>query len=349
MQILKLSEDHKQQYEQFVAANNSGSFLQSWGWGEFQTKLGKSVIHYGIFSDENLNDKKSSSQTLVGSVQFFKTKIPHLPGYYLYAPYGPLLSLDVSSNDFQKIISELVSEIKIDFADCWFIRFEPKDNLQTAGQTTVHIQPGKTLVTDLSKSLEELQSEMHQKTRYNIKVADKHNISIESEISVSPQHGFHIAELVELLTKTSSRQKFKSYDRDYYENLIDFFVLHSPQTDCKVSLYKALYNKKLVAGAIMVDHGSTRTYLFGGSSYDDKNLMAPYALHWQAMQDAKNNGLTKYDWWVIETATGQTPGFVQFKLKWGGQQISYPSAIDIVQKNGWYFIYKILRKLNRWL
>lgn len=338
MKILKLSEDYKQQYIEFVAANDSGSFLQSWGWGEFQSYQGKPVVRYGVFENDNL-------EKLICTVQFFKTKVPHLPGYYLYAPYGPLFKKQDSKN----LISELMSQVKSDFPECWFVRLESKNELQIEGQKTVHIQPGKTLVTDLTKSIDELQAKMHQKTRYNIKVAAKHNIVIESEINASPQHGFHITEIVSLLTKTSDRQKFKSYGKDYYEKLIDFFILHSRETDCKISLYKALYNKKLVAGAIMVDHGTTRTYLFGGSSDEDKNLMAPYALHWRAMQDAKNKELKNYDWWGIETATGQTPGFVQFKLKWGGKQISYPTAIDNVQNKGWYFIYKILRKLNRWL
>ncbi len=337
MTIVRLEQQHQKEYESFVAAHASGSFLQSWGWGEFQTQLGKEVIRYGIFE----------TSKLTGTVQFLKIRIPHLPGYYLYAPYGPVIKIGIEDVDVKILFDNLITKIKIELADCWFIRFEPKQNLNLIGVSTIRTQPGKTLVTDLNKSSDDMQTEMHPKTRYNIKVADKHNIIIESEISVSPQHGFHIAELVELLTQTSSRQKFRSYDKDYYQQMIDFFVLHSRATDCKVSLYKALYNKQLVAGAIMIDHGKTRTYLFGGSNDQYRNLMAPYALHWRAMQNAKKAGLTKYDWWGIETATGQTPGFVQFKLKWGGEQVTYPPAVDVINKNGWYRIYKLFRKLNR--
>ncbi len=338
MLIRKLTTDDQNQYSNFVATNSGGSFLQSWGWGEFQIQLNRSVVRYGIFEKEQM----------VATVQFIKTPVPHLNGFYLYSPYGPVVSETLNKNtNSKKLINELTQQVILDYPDCWFVRYEPKQDLQIEGAATPRIQPGKTLVTNLTDSLETILVGMHQKNRYNIKVAEKHNVVVESEISVSPQHGFHITELLDLLTQTSDRQKFRSYDQNYYQKLIDFFVLHSRENDCKVSLYKALYNKHLVAGAVMIDHGTTRTYLFGGSDNSQRNLMAPYALHWQAIQDAKTAGLTSYDWWGIETASGETPGFVQFKLKWGGQQISYPSPVDIVNKGTWYLIYKLLRKINR--
>lgn len=338
MNAVKLTDQDKNAYDQFVAVSSDGSFLQSWDWGNFQTLFQKNAIRYAIYEN----------QKMIATVQLLQNKVPHLPGYYLYAPYGPVIA-DSEIKYSGEIIEQLIAQIKIDFPDCWFVRLESKMELNYTKHATetVRTQPGKTLVTDLSQSMEGLQEEMHQKTRYNIKVAAKHNIRVESEMSVSPQHGFHIAEFVALLTNTSGRQKFRGYAQEYYKSLIDFFVLHYKGSGCKVSLYKAFYEKRLVAAAIMIDHGTTRTYLFGGSSESDKSLMAPYAIHWQAMIDAKAAGLTRYDWWGIETASGKTPGFVQFKLRWGGSEQNYPPVIDIVLDSAWYTIYKILRKLNR--
>lgn len=338
MQVVKLTDQEKNIYDQFVAVSSDGSFLQSWDWGNFQTTQGKTAVRYGVYE----------GQTLIATVQLLQTKVPRLPGYYLYAPYGPVIS-DSEAKYSEEILDSLIAQIKLDFPDCWFVRLESKTELNYAKHSTktVRIQPGKTFITDLSQSLDNLQDNMHHKTRYNIKVAAKHNIQVESEVNVSPQHGFHIAEFIELLTHTSDRQKFRDHGAEYYKGLIDFFILHNKEAKCKVSLYKAFYDKRLVAAAMMVDYGSTRTYLFGGSSENDKNLMAPYAIHWQAMMDAKNTGMTKYDWWGIETASGKTPGFVQFKLRWGGSEQSYPPVIDIVQNHTWYTIYKLLRKLNR--
>ena len=97
----------------------------------------------------------------------------------------------------------------------------------------------------------------------------------------------------------------------------------------------------------MIDHGFTRTYLFGGSDNEFRQIMAPYALHWQAMRDARAAGATVYDWWGAETATGTTPGFVTFKLRWGGTKKFYAGARDVVLNSRWYVAYNALRKVNR--
>lgn len=75
--------------------------------------------------------------------------------------------------------------------------------------------------------------------------------------------------------------------------------------------------------------------------------MAPFLMHWQAMQDAKAAGFAQYDFWGIETSSGETPGFVRFKLGFGGNQKQFPGAYDIVCDRLWYKIYSYARKINR--
>lgn len=332
MEVLKLTNENQEQYSNFVAAHSSGSFLQSWNWGEFQTSQNKIAVRYGVF--ENVNGNKN----LIAAVQLFHTKVPKLPGSYLYAPYGPLIAEEFSEKN-SEIISLMLAKIKTDFAKAWFIRFEPKDDLPIDGRPSVHIQPGSSLVTDLTSSEEELLADMHNKTRYNIKVAAKHGVTVNvGEIN---------DEAIELLVNTSDRQGYKSHPASYYINLLKYF--QNQNGDCKVQLYQAFSDNTCIASAVMVDHGFTRTYLFGGSDNEKRNLMAPYALHWQAIQDAKAVGKTSYDWWGTETATGATPGFVQFKLRWGGTQKFYAGARDIVMNSTWYLAYIALRKVNRFI
>jgi peptidoglycan pentaglycine glycine transferase (the first glycine) len=325
---LLLTEDHQQIYSEFVAAHTSGSFLQSWQWGEFQRSSGKVPVRYGVFDKSN---------NLIAAVQLLQTKVPRLPGTYLYAPYGPLVSSEIA--EVGELISSLITKVKTDFAQAWFIRIEPKDDLPIDGKPSVHIQPGSTLLTDLSLSEEDLMGVMHQKTRYNIKVAAKHGVTVNSNLAVSK-------EAIELLTETSRRQGYKSHPAAYYEQLLGYFAANQNK-DCNAVLYKAVHEGKCVAAAIMIDHGSTRTYLFGGSDNEQRNLMAPYALHWQAIADAKKLGMKTYDWWGAETATGATPGFVQFKMRWGGTKKFYAGTRDIVLNSKWYLAYNALRKVNR--
>lgn len=347
MKVIQLKEQDKQQYIDFVAAHPSGSFLQSWQWGEFQTTHSKQAVRYGVFDKTMDSEVGDSSLELICTVQFLLTKIPKLPGTYLYAPYGPLVSKNIDESILKTVLDSLLAQIKKDFSKAWFIRFEPQDTLPIDGKPTLHIQPGSTLVTDLTLSEEELLTAMHPKTRYNIKVAAKHDVTVQSELTASPQNGLRLKEAVALLTNTSKRQGYKSHPASYYMDMLTYFGLHNTNTDCKLSLYQAIYKNECVASAIMIDHGTNRTYLFGGSDSDNKNVMAPYALHWQAMRDAKAQGFTIYDWWGTETASGSAPGFVQFKLRWGGVQKFYSGARDIVLNSSWYLAYNALRKVNR--
>ncbi|HMQ01551.1 MAG TPA: peptidoglycan bridge formation glycyltransferase FemA/FemB family protein [Candidatus Doudnabacteria bacterium] len=305
------------EYDALLASQGASSFLQSWEWGEFQKLQGQKIFRYAF---ENENTEKITAQ-------FIEQIVPHLGGKYLYCPYGPVGNL--------ASLPAFISELKKQFPNHWLIRVEPQSEYPDIGQITIRIQPGKTLVTDLSKSLEQLLKEMHNKTRYNIKVAQKHNVKIKTAATKE-----EFEQALDLIISTSRRQNFSGHPRSYYEKLIS-----SSQVNAKV--YNAHWQDKLLASIIIIDYKDTRTYLFGASSDEHKNVMAPYLIHWQAMQDAKEQGLQFYDWWGVETSTGKQPGFVNFKLRWGGREISYPVAQDAVTKPVHYMVYKILRQLNR--
>lgn len=321
LKIVKNLETEK--FDRFVQEHDSGSFLQSPSWGNWMTTNKKTPHNFAVVDgDENI----------LLAAQVFETPIPKLRGTYLYIPYGPLIANSAGVG----ITKFFFEEIKKNFPKSLFTRVEPKEDIQINGKITKHIQPGKTLILDLTQSESELLSQMHHKTRYNIKVAGKHEVEIKISSS---------KEALGLIDQTSRRQGYKNHPLSYYQELVKFFTDNT--NTLKIQVYAAEYKNKILASAIMVDYGATRTYLFGGTSEEDRNVMAPYLMHWQAIKDAKNAGLKHYDFWGIETASGQTPGFVRFKLGWGGKQVQYPTPIDLVQKPLWYNGYKLLRSLNR--
>jgi peptidoglycan pentaglycine glycine transferase (the first glycine) len=327
MQLIELNPQHKESYNNFVATRVGGSFLQSWEWGEWQVSLGRKVSRYKI---------QDTNGEWVGAAQFIEMPIGNGKRYW-YCPYGPIIDLRFKIKDLRFLLQE-------QFSDAVFVRIEPKQLISTqAGKQvsltkTKNIQPGKTLVLDLTKTEEELLAGMHNKTRYNIKVAGKHGVVV----GVGGSN-----DAVDLISETSKRQGYTAQEKDYFKNMVSFFAEQGGNVN--LSVYRAVYNNMVLASAIIMDFGDTRTYLFGGSSDQNKNVMAPYLLHWQAILDAKQKGIKKYDFWGIETASGETPGFVRFKLGFGGEQVSYRGAYDVVQNRLWYTIYTIGRKLNRLL
>jgi len=344
--------------------------LQSWEWGEWQETLGRQAFRFWVLDD---------NQQTVASAQLIKMPLLFCK-YYFYCPYGP--TVDGKSEIRNPKFEIIFKELKTKFPNAVFLRFEFKSfsdfgfSASDLGfKKTYNIQPAKTLIIDLSKREDQLLSEMHPKTRYNIRLAQKHKVIIEKDLVVTPRHGLYFKEVLQQIIETTKRQGFKGHSKDYYINLIDFFALKKQDSSLKIHIYKALLQKQLLASGIMVDFGNTRTYLFGGSSQNFKHVMAPHLLHWQAIMDAKETGFKFYDFWGIETSSGKTAGFARFKLGFAppsasilgsrgqsdpgsstprlgsgssaGQIENYPGAYDIVQDKVWYQLYRISRFLNR--
>lgn len=341
MHLLELSESEKPRYHQFVAYHPQSSFLQAWEWGEWQKRLGNSVKRFIVINE---------AEEILLAAQVIIQGIGKIKRQYLYVPYGPILSIDSTPNEQKNVVQFFIAQLREYFPQAIFIRLEPKQtilDLAAIAKKTLNIHPSKTTVLDLSKPESDLLAAMHPKTRYNIKVAKKHEVKIISELVVVPGKGLHLPEVLDLLMLTARRQRYKTHGKQYYKNLIDFFGILPHPRDFDITIYKAFYNNELLATGIMADYGRTRTYLYGGTDVRNKQVMAAYALHWQAIQDAQSKGLECYDFFGTETSSGHEAGFVRFKLGFAGNTEEYPGAYDIVWHRAWYNIYTVIRFLNR--
>ncbi len=338
MNLVELHDLDKNKYNHFIANQKSGSFLQSWDWGSWQEQLGRTVFRFAL---------EDNTKVWLGAAQFIKMPL-FGKKYYLYSPYGPVF---ISENETQSL-EIFLKELKLKFPDMLFVRIEPKAMSLKALDTlhpikTTNIQPGRTLIVDLTKDNDLLLNEMHPKSRYNIKVAQRHGVVVEREFDLTVGHGLFFDEAINLIVKTAMRQKYHTHPRSYYEKLMNFFALNHRGGELKASLYKAKYQNKILASAIIIDFGNTRTYLFGGSGQENRNVMAPYLMHWQAILDAKKMGLRFYDLDGLETSAGKQAQFARFKQGFGGFTEDYLGAYDIVLNGLWYNVYKVVRGTNR--
>lgn len=338
MQAQKVNSTTSSQFSQFVKDNNA-SFLQSLEWGEWQKSLGRKAFQYLVTDDSPLL-----------AAQLIQHQLP-LGKYYLYCPYGPVLGkqLAVSSEQLAEASEALFNQLQQDFPDCLFVKLEPISNLalgQMANvkcQVSTRIQPASTLLLDLTKSTEKLQSEMHTKNRYNIRVAERHGVTIEHGQLIA---GEEVAKIVELICSTTERQDYNGHPRSYYQKFVEFFSSQNSKEELNVQWYAAFLQGQMLAGAIFVDFGDTRDFLFGGSSAEHKEAMASFLMQWQSIQDAKATGLKVYDFGGTETSSGETPGFVRFKLRFGGTQVQHPGAVDATWHNFQYKLFKLAKKVR---
>jgi lipid II:glycine glycyltransferase (peptidoglycan interpeptide bridge formation enzyme) len=135
-------------------------------------------------------------------------------------------------------------------------------------------------------------------------------------------------------------------------------------------LLVARYNGKSVAAAIITFYGDTASYLYGASSDECREVMAPYLLHWEAMKLAKQKGCKFYDLLAVEpfdnmqtansypqsAADGQRlavggkhkfSGITKFKEQFGGRKVHLVGGWDLVYKPTWYTLFKWAEKMRR--
>lgn len=297
---------NQEQWDEKVSSDSMSQFLQSWDWGEFQRNLGRKVWYLDL----------DGQYVLV-----IKMTLP-LDKYYLYIPRTKIMI----NQDNLEFLKELALNEK-----CVFLRIEPvKQDLSKFGfKNYKAIQPAKTLLLDLAKDEETLLNEMHQKTRYNIRLAAKKGIKIkEGDLS-------DLGTFYNLISGTYQRKKIHVYNQDYFEKLLVNLEM--------AKLYLAEYEDKILCANLVVFYGDTATYLHGGSSEEYKNLMAPYLLQWEIIKKAKQLGLKYYDFWGIEE---RYPGVTRFKKGFAGSEIDYQGTFDLPLNNLWYLLYNLVKKFK---
>ena len=250
---------------------------------------------------------------------------------YLYVPHPEILE-----KDFPVFLKEASSVAES--AEMLFLKIDPLaayriKNVSFQIRTSESIQPEHSLILDLSKSDAVLLREMHGKTRYNIKVAEKHGIAIRV-IDSAEEKLQRFESFWELLSETASRDRFHTHEKEYYTKLL---AVDSPEY--KTILILALKGDNVAAGAILNIYKGRAVYLHGASSDEYRSVMAPYLLHWTAIREARKRGCGEYDFWGIDPK--KWPGVTRFKKGFGGREILYPKSFDIVYRPFWYALYRL--------
>lgn len=296
-----------------------GAFLQSWEWGDFQKALGFEVarIHEEV-----------KGKTVVA--QAIKYPLPLNSGYW-HVPKGPL------GNVQPKVAIDLLCKKLSKGA---FLKIEPVTKPR-GGVLSKDRQPAVTTIIDLTQSLEKIGESMKTKTRYNIRLAQKKGVTA----SIVELDRFE--DFTRLMQQTAERDKFHLHELDRYKKMLEMLR----GDDCKAFMAMAFYEDRPLAANIMIDAFGMRTYLHGASSNLYRNVMAPYALHDFLIKDAKEKGLTAYDFWGIAPpeAGEEHPwfGISRFKLGFGGKVVRMPGTIDVSKNRLMFTLYRIAKTVRR--
>ena len=313
-----------------AAGLQPGIFLQSPAWAKFQERLGSATKTLGYFQDNKI----------IGLVLLIKSQLP-FQYFYWFAPKGPHFIADCSDVIKQEALLNLVNYLKSD--KTIFLRIEP--NISPAKSCkTKPVNPSATSVVDFKPAWESIIANMHEKTRYNMRLAERKGLK------------FRWANLAEfdnfwnLLQETAKRDNFRTHEFDHYKTMLELFgsvPLDTSEVACRLGLVE--YNGKLLAANLVLVCNKQATYLHGASSREHHELMAPYLLHGEVMRQLKEAGCKSYDLWGVQPQDGSLKnwaGFTRFKVGWGGQYYEAPGTFDYPIKKILYLVYRLARNLR---
>lgn len=175
--------------------------------------------------------------------------------------------------------------------------------------------PTKTIQIDLTKSQEKILSQMHAKTRYNIRLAQKKNMNIVR------------SDNIEAFTKfwRENFEKKKFLFLSQKKNLIALYKTFGKNADLLIAKKK----EKIIAGLFLLRTKETTYYIYAASNNEGRKLYAPTLLTWKAILSAKKNRCKVFDFDGIydeRFPLNSWKGFTKFKRGFGGYEIQYPGC-----------------------
>lgn len=197
-----------------------------------------------------------------------------------------------------------------------------------------HLFTPKTFLLDLTKTEEELLAAMHQKARYNIRLATKKGVLIQEDNSSKAFERY----LDLTFGETTERQKFYAHNREYHRKMWDLL-----QPAGIAHLFTATYEGKILVTWILFVWKDRLFFPYGASSHDNKDVQAPTLMLWETARWGKAQGCKTYDLWGAEEGAG----FNTFKERFGPLLVETIGTWDLVVNPVLYPLYRLAEEL-RW-
>ena len=340
-------------------------FLQTYEWGQVKAKYGWMPLfavwtdrgHFFVMKDND--DWLLDTEQCVAAALILKRQILR-NGFaarlsILYSPKGPLL--DWSNEALRnRVLNDLQSFAKKQGAI--FLKADPDvvlgtgvpqghdDLIDKGGQVVMselqrrgwvessdQIQFKNTVLIDLNPTEEELLAQMKQKTRYNIRLAEKKGVTLR--VGTQADLGM----LYKMYAETSLRDGFVIRDEMYYQTVWNLFM-KSGEPACEPLI--ADVNGEPVAAIFVFYFAGRAYYVYGMSRGKHREKMPTYLLQWEAIKRAKLKGCTVYDLWGAPDVFDESDamwGVYRFKEGLGGKVVRTLGAWDFAPNPFWYKLY----------
>ena len=303
-------------WDAFVADGRPGSYLQLSGWGRVKAVNGWQSVRIHV----------DAGAAPVGAQILLRRPRP-LPWAFAYAPRGPVTA-DWTADTIAAftdacragLAGQRVSHLRIDpevERDAGIDEGGAlRRSFRAAGwRPATPIQPNATRIIDLSPDEETLYGDLRKKWRQYV------NKARTAGISVSDAEGDALPEFYRVYRETADRAGFLIRTEQAYRDIWEAF---RPTGNARL-LFARRPDGTALATLFLVRSGTRVVEPYGGMTAEGGESRANYLLKWEAIRTSREQGATSYDLWGL--ATG---GIAHFKTGFGGREVQYIGAWDLV-------------------
>jgi lipid II:glycine glycyltransferase (peptidoglycan interpeptide bridge formation enzyme) len=317
-------------WDTFVGRSNPGSYLQTSAWAEVKAPNGWTPLRFmgSHIPGPSADGAGAGSESAFGA-QLLIRKPRIFPWGFAYAPRGPILERwDAATLEaFTAGLREAVASGGIRVSH---VRIEPEIELNgpvdvdgefrhalrhCGWRTGTPIQPPRTRQVDLTPDESVLWSDLRKKWRQYVNKARK------GEVRVVDATVDRLPEFYSIYRETARRAGFVIRTYESYLGVWQAFA--------RLGMARLLMAEGPdgvgMATLFLLRVGNRVVEPYGGMTEAGAESRANYLLKWEAMRTSKEQGAVSYDMWGISHE-----GIEQFKTGFGGREIKYVGAWDLV-------------------
>lgn len=329
----KSNKELVEKYNEFVRGREHTSALQDLNWAKVKTDW----MHEAVYIEKNGN----ITATMSILIRKFAKGV-----CMMYAPRGPVCDIDDIAT-----IKELIEEVKplAKKYNAFVLKFDPevpeekkieelfkrngfkvknKDNKMAS-----LIQPIYNMILRIGdKTEEQVFKGYSEKTRYNIRVAEKKGVTVRWSRDEKDMEAFY-----NLSEITATRDKISLRSLDYYMKMLEAF------DENHLRIYIAEHEGEALSAAIALNYGGKLFYIYGASSNEKRNLMPNYLMQQTMIKWAIETGCIEYDFGGV-FILDKSNGLYRFKEGFCRQEgvTKFIGEIDFVYNKLMYFAYEKL-------
>ena len=327
----RTNKDEVEKYNNFVRNQEHASALQDLNWGKVKNE---EWLTEAVYLEQNGNI--TAAMTIL--IRRFAKGIT-----LMYAPRGPVCDAEDITT-----VKQLIKEadgiakkynafaIKLDPEEIYDKKLEmmyKKSGFKVRNddkEKHEFIQPIYNMILRIGgKTEENIFKGYSEKTRYNIRVAEKKGVTVRWSREEKDIEKFY-----ELSEITATRDKISLRSLEYYKKMLDAY------DEKHLRVYIAEHEGEALSAAIALNYGGKLFYIYGASSNEKRNLMPNYLMQQTMIKWAIETGCTEYDFGGV-FEMDKSNGLFRFKEGFCKQEgvTKFIGEIDYVYNKPVYFAF----------